>query len=107
MGSDTHDARTIGRVLPAGSMDGVPVEAHLDAAAATGFGAVSLRPRHLRAWTDEVPGRTLEGLAARLRELSLGVSELDPVTGWSDPRTWTSVAVPDRIAAELDMAATL
>src|SRR5689334_4665409 len=95
------------RVLPAGTMDGVPVEAHLEAAAGAGFDAVSLRPRHLRAWLEERPERSLGQLAARLRSLALGVSELDPVMGWSDPRTWTGATLPDAIEAELDMAATV
>ncbi len=95
------------RVLPAGTMDGVSIEAHLEAAAATGFDAVSLRPRHLRAWLAAEPGRRLDRLAARLRELSLGLAELDPVTGWSDPRTWPTGELPGRVVEELDMASEL
>jgi sugar phosphate isomerase/epimerase len=106
-GVDEPTPNPIVRVLPAGTMQGVAVEAHLDAAAATGFDAVSLRPRHLRAWTAEGLGRSLDRLAARLRELSLGVAELDPVVGWSDPRQWAESAVPERILDELEMAATL
>lgn len=103
-GVDETTATRIVRVLPAGTMQGVTVEAHLDVAASTGFDAVSLRPRHLRAWTS---GRSLRWLAARLGELSLGVAELDPVAGWSAPRLWPSAALPGRIHEELDMAATL
>jgi len=106
-GADEPIPNPIVRVLPAGTMQGVAVEAHLDAAAATCFDAVSLRPRHLRAWTTEGPGRSLHRLAARLRELSLGVAELDPVVGWSDPRRWEESALSERILDELEMAATL
>ena len=80
---------------------------HLEAAAAAGFDAVSLRPRHLRSWLADGGGRDLDALAARLRTLSLGVSELDPVMGWSDPRDWSSAGLPDPIREELDMAATV
>jgi sugar phosphate isomerase/epimerase len=95
------------RVLPAGTMDGVAIEAHLDAAAATGFDAVSLRPRHLRSWLAEAPGRRLDRLASLLRQLALGLVELDPVTGWSDPRTWAAGELPGRVVEELDMASVL
>jgi sugar phosphate isomerase/epimerase len=65
---------------------------------------VSLRPGHLRAWYAAAPGRTLEELAVRLGDLGLGVSELDPVMGWSDPRSWSTDQLPDGILEELDMA---
>jgi sugar phosphate isomerase/epimerase len=97
--------RGIERVLPAGTVEGVPVEVHLEVAAATGHDAVSLRPAHLRAWCGEAHGRTLEELAARLDDLGLVVSELDPVMGWSDPCPWPGGRLPDGILADLDMAA--
>lgn len=95
------------RVLPAGSMEGVSIEAHLEAAAATGHGAVSLRPRHVRAWCDGPRGRSLGRLADLLGELGLGVSELDPVTGWSDPRLWPTTQLPAAVLEDLDTAAAL
>lgn len=95
------------RVLPAGTMEEVPIEAHLDAAAAAGFDAVSLRPRHVRTWLAAAPGRTVEGLAGRVRERALGVAELDPVTGWSDPRSWSTSDLPAAVLDELDLAAAL
>lgn len=99
--------RGIVRVLPAGTMQGVSIEAHLEAAAATGFDAVSLRPRDVRSWLDEQAGRSVDGLARCLRDSSLGLSELDPVTGWSDPGSWPPTALPTSILDELDMAASL
>lgn len=92
-------------VLPAGTMNGVALETHLEAAAASGHALVSLRPRHVRAWTATGPGHTTEALVARLDELGLGVAELDPVTGWHDPRRWPTVELPGDVLDDLDLAA--
>src|SRR4051812_4398146 len=93
------------RVLPAGTMSGVEIDAHLEAASAAGFDAVSLRPADVRGWVAERPGRSVDGLAARLRTAALGLSELDPVTGWSDPGRWPSRALPAALLDDLDLAA--
>jgi sugar phosphate isomerase/epimerase len=103
--ADPGTARGVVRVLPAGTMEGVAVEEHLVAAAGAGFDSVSLRPRHLRAWLADRPGRSLDHVAALVHELALGVCELDPVTGWCDPSTWPASGVPHQILEELDMAA--
>ena len=92
-------------VLPAGTMNGVAVETHLEVAAATGHALVSLRPRHVRAWTATGPGHTTGALATRLGSLGLGVAELDPVTGWDDPRRWPTVDLPGDVLDDLDLAA--
>ena len=106
-GADPATDAGVVRVLPAGTMQGVSIEDHLEAAAAARFDAVSLRPRHVRAWTAEGGGRSPERLASRLRGLSLGVAELDPLLGWSDPRQWPGTALPDPVGADLDLAAGL
>lgn len=92
-------------VLPAGTMNGVALETHLDVAAATGHELVSLRPRHIREWTATGPGHTADALAERLGSLGLGVSELDPVAGWHDPRRWPTVELPGDVLDDLDLAA--
>lgn len=92
-------------VLPAGTMNGVALETHLEVAAATGHALVSLRPRHVRAWATSGPGHTTDALAGRLDGLGLGVAELDPVTGWDDPRRWPTVELPGDVLDDLDLAA--
>jgi 4-hydroxyphenylpyruvate dioxygenase len=106
---DVHPLATVAPgvvpVLPAGTMNGVALEAHLEVAAATGHEMVSLRPRHIRAWTATGPGHTTDDLAARLAAFGLGVAELDPVTGWDDPRRWPTVELPADVLDDLDLAA--
>ena len=94
------------RVLPAGTMDGVPIEAHLDAAAATGFDAVSLRPRHLRAWLGDDSDRRLDQLAVAAGGAVPRADRARPGDGLErSPVDGRPAALPVRIPEELDMAA--
>jgi sugar phosphate isomerase/epimerase len=93
-------------------MEGTSIEEHLDAAAAAGFDAVSLRPLAVRAWQRQAPRRSPVQLAERLRDLGLGLAELDPVVGWHDAVGGARVPaagepVPDVVRADLDLAAEL
>lgn len=72
---------TITTVLSVGTMGGIDVDTYLDAAAAAGFAAVSLRPPGIDAWT--AAGHSLASLRRRLGDLGLALAEVDPVTGWS------------------------
>jgi sugar phosphate isomerase/epimerase len=94
-------------VLPAGTVEGVGLDVHLEVAAASGHGAVSLRPRHVAEWGLAGGGRSPAALARRLDDLGLLLAELDPVVGWSDPRRWPTGALPGEVLAVLDLAATL
>jgi sugar phosphate isomerase/epimerase len=88
-------------------MEGVGIEAHVEAAAVCGFDAVSLRPRHVRRWLDGAAGRTLRGLVATLGRHGIAVAELDPVMGWHDPSRWPGDLLPGDVVDDLDLAAAL
>jgi sugar phosphate isomerase/epimerase len=88
-------------------MEGVTIDVHLEAASASGHGGVSLRPRHVAQWCAGGAGRSLAALAGRLEGSGLLVAELDPVTGWSDPRLWPTLALPEEVLDVLDTAAAL
>jgi hypothetical protein len=81
------------RVLPAGTMEGVSIEAHLDAAAATGFDAVSLRPRHperllgallARGWSGPVAVEVLGEAGEPLQRAARAADALDVMLGATD-----------------------
>ena len=88
-------------------MEGVGVEAHVEAAAAAGFDAISLRPRHVRRWLDGGPGRTLRGLVSTVVGHGIAVAELDPVMGWNDPAGRPGGVLPGQVVEDLDLAAAL
>jgi len=96
------------RVLPCGTMQGVPVEAFVEAAAIAGFDAVSFSPRMVQAWLSESSGRTVADLRSLVDGAGLSVSELDPVAGWHDaPRSPSGVELPAETRRTMAWAAEL
>ena len=96
------------RVLPCGTMQGVPVEAYIETAAAAGFDAISLSPRIVQGWLSGAPGRTVADVRALLDDAGLSVSELDPVAGWHDaPRSSSGVELPADLRRGMSWAVVL
>ncbi len=94
------------RVLSAGTMGGVGPEAHLAAAQAAGFDAVSLRPGDVARWCDGATRRSVADLRRLLDGHGLVLAELDPVTGWAynrRGRRWpaTGQQHPERVLGRL------